>query len=402
MSYDIPQGFLFERSSDVCQTPVWNLDMTQNPYGDTVRDAILDEAEQPVVIDLDKSLRPKIIDACGLTCTFCHNEGTPVAADNIGKSVFISRGGRSGRVSVYAEQNGVDFIPGKMLPDEKFTGTLAAMRDIVGLTELHFTGGEPTLHGQLPELVIAARGLGFSTKITSNGQRGATGIADLAEAGLKKINFSIFGTTPEELASVQNDRFQDIKTATNAMAMLNQAIETAQSHGLGTDANIVMRGPEDGIRIQRLLDEYAPELSVRILNDLDNGAQSIFAIYSLLRTLKARPVETHLTAGSSNARVKYELPDGRYIHFKQIRPVRLHNTCTGCRFNNGIDCSEGFYGVRMYVDREGEYRIGVCLKRMDLTTSVDEFFSNGLAEEVKQLRETDLQSLQNSYGRTDE
>ena len=33
----------------------------------------------PVHVDKDTTLRVKIIDACGLTCTFCHNEGTPVA-----------------------------------------------------------------------------------------------------------------------------------------------------------------------------------------------------------------------------------------------------------------------------------------------------------------------------------
>jgi hypothetical protein len=35
----------------------------------------------PIFIDTDRTLRVKVIDACGLTCTFCHNEGTPVTAN---------------------------------------------------------------------------------------------------------------------------------------------------------------------------------------------------------------------------------------------------------------------------------------------------------------------------------
>ena len=40
----------------------------------------------PVHVQHDRTLRVKIIDACGMTCTFCHNEGTPVAADNLGRA----------------------------------------------------------------------------------------------------------------------------------------------------------------------------------------------------------------------------------------------------------------------------------------------------------------------------
>ena len=36
----------------------------------------------PTHIETDATLRVKILDACGMTCTFCHNEGTPVVVDN--------------------------------------------------------------------------------------------------------------------------------------------------------------------------------------------------------------------------------------------------------------------------------------------------------------------------------
>jgi cyclic pyranopterin phosphate synthase len=87
------------------------------------------------------------------------------------------------------------------------------------------------------------------------------------------------------------------------------------------------------------------------------------------------------------------LPDGRQVLFKQIRRVRLPDTCTGCRFNNGRDCHEGFYGVRLYRDRGGRYLVGVCIQRMDLCLPVDKFLSSSLRGEILRLREQEYAEL---------
>lgn len=61
----------------------------------------------PTYIRPDRTLRVKILDACGMTCTFCHNEGTPVAADNSRRTLpLFTSSGASGRVSIYTERNG--------------------------------------------------------------------------------------------------------------------------------------------------------------------------------------------------------------------------------------------------------------------------------------------------------
>jgi GTP 3',8-cyclase len=69
-------------------------------------------------------------------------------------------------------------------------------------TEVHLTGGEPTLHPKLPELVGLVRRADFAVCMTSNGENGAQVLSAAARAGLDRLNFSIFGTTPEELAEV--------------------------------------------------------------------------------------------------------------------------------------------------------------------------------------------------------
>jgi len=364
--------------------------------------AELVEAEKaaPVEVMRDLSLRAKIIDSCGLTCTFCHNEGTPVAVDNPSGEIAI-RGitGRSGRISVFSADNGVDFIPGRMDPDDaNYERSLSLLRRTLDLNELHLTGGEPTLHTKLSEIVQVARDAGYSVSMTSNGEMGGRRIEEAARNGLSKINFSIFGTTPEELAAVQNERFQDTVLAGKKISALHESIGEAAEAGIKVAANLVMSRPDHQERVIRLIDDFDPRLDLRVLPDLSNTQESAIAIYSLLAQLGAKPIVAQVEAGSSNARVRYALPNGRTIAFKQIRPARLEE-CGDCSLNNPEDCMEGFYGTRLYVDKYGGYKVGVCLQRMDLVSSIDEFAESDLSRQILELRETEYTKMQTLYKR---
>lgn len=55
-------------------------------------------------------------------------------------------------------------------------------------------GGEPTVHGNIVELIRSARVL-----------------KECTDAGLEKVNFSIFRTTPEELVEVQNAKYGNVR-----------------------------------------------------------------------------------------------------------------------------------------------------------------------------------------------
>ncbi|MFD4252533.1 radical SAM protein [Amycolatopsis thermoflava] len=351
-------------------------------------------ATLPIQVETDHTLRVKIIDACGMTCTFCHNEGTPVVADNLGREIdsFV-QSGRTGRISIYTGTNGAHFLPAPVSPDTGFEQALIALREALDLDELHLTGGEPTLHSGLPQLVTVARRAGFSVRMTSNGERGADLMAACAAAGLERVNFSIFGTTPEELAAVQHNRYRNLDRATRKLEALRASVDAAVAAGIGVNANIVVPDASHIPRIHRLLDEYSPRLSVRLLNSLDHGDTSIRAIEQALEERGAVPEVRHVTAGVSGARTAYRLPDGRRVFFKQIRRVRLPQTCAGCRFNNDTDCEEGFYGVRLYRDRRGTYQVGVCIQRMDLCRPLDEFLQSDLPAEIRWLREQELAEL---------
>jgi cyclic pyranopterin phosphate synthase len=215
------------------------------------------EVQLPLEIERDRTLRAKILDNCGMTCTFCHNEGTPVAADHRGNEVFSSGPGQSSRMSIFTETNGVDFVPGVMQPDEDFAEALTVMRNEFNLTELHLTGGEPSLHRRLPELIKVASDLGYAVRMTSNGENAFRIMEESAKAGLDKINFSIFGTTPEELAEVQSAKFNSIKLAKRKLQNLDRSIEAAGEHGVELAANIVIPNYSHRDRVFRLLDKFA-------------------------------------------------------------------------------------------------------------------------------------------------
>jgi len=348
----------------------------------------------PVHVDKDTTLRVKIHDACGLTCTFCHNEGTPVAVDNRHRSpgAFLTTGA-SGRMSIYAQTNGAAFLPAPVPDNDDFTYALTALGDALELTELHLTGGEPTLHPAVATLTKIAVDAGFRVGMTSNGERGERVVPDCAAAGLDRVNFSIFGTTASELAEVQHHRYRNPVLAQRKVDALERSIAACEAHGVKASANIVVPDYTHAPRVHRLLDEFSPNLTVRLLMSLDKGDSSIKAIERILADRGAVAEAHFVTAGGSNSRTAYRLPDGRRIFFKHIRPVRLPQTCAGCRFNNGTDCEEGFYGVRLYYDRTGTFQVGVCIQRMDLCLPLAEFLTSPLRTEVLELRNAEYTRL---------
>lgn len=261
----------------------------------------------PVHVEKDKTVRLKVHDPCGLTCNFCHNEGTPVVVDNRRRPLGdFTTAGPSGRVSIYAATN---------------------------------------------------------------------------------------GTTAAELAEVQHARYRDPDRAQRKIDALKRSIAECETHGIKASANIVVLDHSHAPRVHRLLDEYSPYLSVRLLNSLDHGPVSVEAIERILAERGAVAEAHYITAGVSGARTAYRLPDGRRVFFKQIRPVRLPDTCAGCRFNNDTDCQEGFYGVRLYYDRTGRYQVGVCIQRMDLCMPLEEFVTSPKRAEILALRDAEYQRL---------
>jgi molybdenum cofactor biosynthesis enzyme MoaA len=277
----------------------------------------------PVKVTTDRTLRVKVIDSCGMTCTFCHNEGTPVSIDNRDSETgaFLSTG-RSGRVSIYATTNGARFLSAPVFPDKTFRNSLEKLRDALDLDEVHLTGGEPTLHPRLPEIVATAKAVGYDVSITSNGENGSRVLPRCASAGLDHINFSVFGTTPEELAQVQHARYRTTALAQRKITALDASIQQAIESGIDARANLVLPNRSHIPRVHRLLAKYGCALSIRILSSLADGNESLDAIDLLLGQLDAELEEVRLIAGTSGFRMAYRLPNGRKLTVKTHPPLQ--------------------------------------------------------------------------------
>ncbi|WP_055557671.1 radical SAM protein [Streptomyces sp. NBRC 110028] len=353
----------------------------------------------PVEVRPDRTLRVKIIDACGLACSFCHNEGTPVVTDNGGRAAgeFTGTPGRSGRVSIYLKSNGAGFLPARIPADSDFALALAAVRGSLPTNEVHFTGGEPTLHPELPGLIRIARRLGLTVGLTSNGENGAAVLPEAAAAGLDRINLSVFGTTPEELAAVQGPRLASPKLAARKLDALAKTIESARTYGIKVSANIVIPNDDHVERVLRIIERHGRSVVVRMLVSLEDDGASLAAMQEVVDHLDAVPVRRIVTAGASDQRVRYRLPDGRTLYAKSIRPVRLPETCAECKFTRSDDCQEGYYGVRMYRATGGPFMVGVCIQRMDLCLPLGEFIMSQRCREVAAFRDDEAARLTKLY-----
>ncbi|MFF7360955.1 hypothetical protein [Streptomyces sp. NPDC008125] len=147
----------------------------------------------------------------------------------------------------------------------------------------------------------------------------------------------------------------------------------------------------------RIIERHGSSIVVRMLVSLEDGGASLAAMQEVVDHLGAVPVRRVVTAGTSDQRVRYRLPDGRTLYAKSIRPVRLPETCTGCHFNNPEDCQEGYYGVRMYRAVDGPFMVGVCIQRMDLCLSLGEFVMSQRCREVATFREDEAARLSRLY-----
>lgn len=364
---------------------------TNDPFSD-YQDLREQEAAITPTLEKDDTLRIKVLDRCGMTCFFCHNEGTPVMNQS---------GFQAHRVSIYSSSNAIPFTQKDILNTDEasFSNALGQLHDSDLAKEVHWTGGEPTLAKQLPTLTNAARQLGYSVKMTSNGQSGERGLSELADAGLTGVNFSIFGTTPDELARTQGDVFRNnLELASRRLGKMDEAMIAATALGIKVKANIVISGEDDIDRGIRLLEKAPDKAHVRFQADTSDREPSLRAIYKLMRELGARPVARTIVAGCSIDNYDYETPEGRLVTFKQTRFSRLPGVCDNCPIDKAGECHEGYYGIRFYKDVADNYWLSPCIQKMDTAERLDDFLAEGgLGEKVSNYRNQDLARLQKQF-----
>jgi GTP 3',8-cyclase len=110
--------------------------------------------------------------------------------------------------------------------------------DRFGVNSVRITGGEPTVRAHLPVLINRLSALGVDLAMTTNGATLGLLAADLAAAGLRRVNIS--------LDSLRRDRFATI-TGRDGLAQVIAGVDAAVDAGMQpVKINmVVMRGVND-------------------------------------------------------------------------------------------------------------------------------------------------------------
>jgi cyclic pyranopterin phosphate synthase len=129
-------------------------------------------------------LRVSLTDRCNLRCTYC------------------------------MPAEGLDWLPGgDILTDEELLRLLRVAVVELGITDVRFTGGEPLLRKGITEIIAQTAALRPRPRIsmTSNGIGLVKRAAELAEAGLDRINISLDTVDRELFASMtRRDRLPQV------------------------------------------------------------------------------------------------------------------------------------------------------------------------------------------------
>jgi radical SAM protein with 4Fe4S-binding SPASM domain len=142
---------------------------------------------------------------CNLSCAFCYAGcGAPGAADDRAGSAEMS--------------------------DQEVCRILEVIRRDARCPSVSFTGGEPTMRPDLPQLVRHAKGLGLAVNLISNGQLIDDRLADeLAAAGLDSAQLSLEG--PDAACH------DGLVGRAGAFARLWEAVERLRSRGVRVHTN---------------------------------------------------------------------------------------------------------------------------------------------------------------------
>lgn len=236
---------------------------------------------------------------------------------------------------------------------------LLEFRDKFGFTDVHYTGGEPSIHPQVVNYVRIAKQLGFTVKMTTNAQTSIKRYQELVAAGLSEFNVSIHTLDGGALARLMKHP----RTAEwGRCAIAKQiAVIGAIKHVASVKVNTVAGA--DVAAVMAIADFVREaEISWRIMDELDHPDVSFATIGEVAARMGAVPTMAHIIKGSSSCSITMTCSDGYSFKVKMIRPFRLRGMCDGCSIDANGTCKEYAYGPRL---EGGEESIMVrsCLYR---------------------------------------
>lgn len=304
---------------------------------------------------VDPSLRIKITGVCNRTCNFCNEEG---------------------------DMKGIDMV----VVDSKFYETVSALQSHFGIKRIMPTGGEPTIHSEILDIInnIIAEDI----SITTNGIRPVPleHWKRMKESGLSRVIFSIHDANPQDFLRLESQA-KSIGWAFASLENQKSNCYKACSSGLNVRVNIVAYSNADKVMsVINMLSDIQSEfgLRIRILNDLSRIESSRNNIKTICQKLGAIKNSETLRKASSNKVETWVSESGMVFETKEEYPYYLDGICQNCSVKN--ICHEGFYGLRLE-SRQGEYFIRLCAYKnsSDVLIPFKKFLSSNIAEEYLRL-----------------
>lgn len=297
-------------------------------------------------------LRISLTKDCNGACAFCHNEGQ-------------KKGLRGSRA--------VPLVTDLTLKDYEYIADF--FRPC--LRSVSFTGGEPTLARNLPEIVHIFKSRDYQTKMTTNGFLLTNDLQQrLKVAGLDAINVSLSTLNPVQHGAMFN--------VANQFSAVMKNLENL-SHNFKGQAKINFMALENVTVPGQLLplSELSAKLGITIsfLTILENGADLSDFVLTYLQDHIGQVWEEEVPAKFGTKRICYfengavwEFDDFRKEEYKQ---VAFHNKiCQSCPLKE--KCVEGPYALR--ISSNGDLR--PCLIRTD---NIILFQENGYANDRGEL-----------------
>lgn len=320
------------------------------------------ETSSSVDISPLRSIRIKVTDRCSWNCYWCHNEGS----------------GKRDPKKV-----------GDMIWNEELSNALSRFREELSIKELHLTGGEPTAHPEIANLIREMHNRGYIIKATSTGCSEQK-LREIVSSGLRGINISFHALDPEILRSTQLNRGS--KWANKQLRQQINTVLLALDLGIEVKLNVVITGIQD---LSRALSIYGwarqYKLPLRMMNEIESGHRAINAVFEFVRLVEAVEIGRKYIRGSSSYSIFFRTNDDYTFAVKLIDDTYLERTmCGGCYVRQKSMCGEKFYGVRLESRLyDGSYRVFVrlCIHRTDPDTyiPVDKFFDTPQFYELKEI-----------------
>ncbi len=190
-----------------------------------------------------RDLRVSLTDRCNLRCSYC------------------------------MPPEGLPWLPGADLLSAAETLRLIRLAvDSLGIDEIRFTGGEPLLRKDLPEIVAGTTALRtpsggrVRTALTTNAVGLDRRAADLAAAGLDRVTVSLDSLRRDRyLAITQRDRLRDVLLG----------IDAALAHGMGPVKvnTLLVRGVNDDEAVDLVRWACTTGVELRIIEHMPLDAQ---------------------------------------------------------------------------------------------------------------------------------